>query len=432
MERFIICPHCKEFIPDGALKCPICKSWLTPNENRYDIYPLKNRTNKRKSFFNRYFWEENVKRLFAYSKTCTAKEFWLGNLALIIISVLPISICLFIIGGNIGRPKDLSLAVIYIWSLYLLLCGLSLGLRRLNGIGRSKWWFLLNLLPVIGNIILAIWFSKRSTYVSAGSKFKIWDWLIILSIFTFWLGSEIMYGERMAHIEYNSRSIRVREQRESTMNNQHLDSNSTNNTTGNKQYARELIDEAKSEYIQYKEFVESAKEAARKKYNQLDANGDYEERIRRRDLKSFSNSNLSSNVINEHLQTASEKYYSNNYDDAVKFAKYALKIIESSKQHIDEILGKYNLSINHSDHSHSTETTNSSNSSGYQPEYGYRDVWIDCMECHGSGKCKYCNGTGKNWYGNEYTDCVVCHGSTNCQICYGTRGHYEKQMYQIK
>jgi len=72
------------------------------------------------------------------------------------------------------------------------------------------------------------------------------------------------------------------------------------------------------------------------------------------------------------------------------------------------------------------------------PEYGQRDVWVDCMNCMGSGKCPSCHGNGwcvSTWSDGSYNDtykCPVCHGAGRCQMCYGTKGHYEKQVYQIR
>ena len=72
------------------------------------------------------------------------------------------------------------------------------------------------------------------------------------------------------------------------------------------------------------------------------------------------------------------------------------------------------------------------------PEYETRDVWVDCMNCMGSGKCPSCHGNGwcvSTWSDGSYNDtykCPVCHGGGRCQMCYGTKGHYEKQIYQIK
>lgn len=44
----------------------------------------------------------------------------------------------------------------------------------------------------------------------------------------------------------------------------------------------------------------------------------------------------------------------------------------------------------------------------------------ECRECHGTHKCKQCNGTGiiTNNYTHEISSCEVCHGTGICQTCY--------------
>ena len=44
----------------------------------------------------------------------------------------------------------------------------------------------------------------------------------------------------------------------------------------------------------------------------------------------------------------------------------------------------------------------------------------ECRDCHGTHKCKQCNGTGivTNNYTHEVSSCDVCHGTGVCQACY--------------
>ena len=48
-----------------------------------------------------------------------------------------------------------------IWSLAILLPQLGLGVRRLHDINKSGWLLLLGLIPVVGWIILIIWWAKE-------------------------------------------------------------------------------------------------------------------------------------------------------------------------------------------------------------------------------------------------------------------------------
>jgi uncharacterized membrane protein YhaH (DUF805 family) len=47
-------------------------------------------------------------------------------------------------------------------SLALLLPNLAVGARRLHDIGRSGWWMLIALIPVIGWILLIVWYARQS------------------------------------------------------------------------------------------------------------------------------------------------------------------------------------------------------------------------------------------------------------------------------
>ena len=49
-----------------------------------------------------------------------------------------------------------------LWSLANLLPGLALGARRLHDIGKSGWWQLIVLIPLIGWIVLIVWFCQKS------------------------------------------------------------------------------------------------------------------------------------------------------------------------------------------------------------------------------------------------------------------------------
>jgi len=48
-----------------------------------------------------------------------------------------------------------------IYSLGVLLPQLGLGVRRLHDINKSGWWWLICLIPVVGAIILIVWWAKE-------------------------------------------------------------------------------------------------------------------------------------------------------------------------------------------------------------------------------------------------------------------------------
>jgi len=81
------------------------------------------------------------------------KPFWMFMLFNFIIAVV-----IAIISGVIGLPIISS-----IYSLAVLLPGLAIGARRLHDIGKSGWWQLIGLIPLIGIIVLIVFWAKDST-----------------------------------------------------------------------------------------------------------------------------------------------------------------------------------------------------------------------------------------------------------------------------
>lgn len=49
-----------------------------------------------------------------------------------------------------------------IFSLFVMLPALAVGARRLHDIDKSGWWQLISLIPIVGFIILIVWFCQKS------------------------------------------------------------------------------------------------------------------------------------------------------------------------------------------------------------------------------------------------------------------------------
>ena len=50
-----------------------------------------------------------------------------------------------------------------LWALAILLPGLAVTISRLHDIDKSGWWILFGLVPLIGGIMLLIWYVRRGT-----------------------------------------------------------------------------------------------------------------------------------------------------------------------------------------------------------------------------------------------------------------------------
>ena len=99
-------------------------------------------------------------------KTCLGKyatfqgrssrsEYWYFILFMTLVNLV-----LSVVGGILG---DLGLVLSGVVMLGLLVPGLAAAVRRLHDIDRSGWWYLLVLVPLVGAIIVLIWFCKRGT-----------------------------------------------------------------------------------------------------------------------------------------------------------------------------------------------------------------------------------------------------------------------------
>lgn len=88
----------------------------------------------------------------------TRPEYWWFILFLFLVQATTniLDATLFGTGGISGQPISV------IVSLALILPVIAVGARRLHDIGRSAWWLLLLLLPVIGSLVLLYWYLQPS------------------------------------------------------------------------------------------------------------------------------------------------------------------------------------------------------------------------------------------------------------------------------
>ncbi|MCL2919875.1 DUF805 domain-containing protein [Shewanella litorisediminis] len=80
------------------------------------------------------------------------KEFWMFFLFNLIVSV----------GMNLVDMALGSMLVGTLYSLAVFLPSLAIGARRLHDTGRSGWWQLIALIPIIGIIVLIVFYCQDS------------------------------------------------------------------------------------------------------------------------------------------------------------------------------------------------------------------------------------------------------------------------------
>lgn len=86
-------------------------------------------------------------------------EYWYFTLFTFLVGVVT-SIIDSVIGTDYGTTSGGLVNTVA--SLALFLPGLAVGVRRLHDTGRSGWWILIGIIPIIGWIVLIVWFCTDS------------------------------------------------------------------------------------------------------------------------------------------------------------------------------------------------------------------------------------------------------------------------------
>ncbi|HRW05364.1 MAG: DUF805 domain-containing protein [Caldilineaceae bacterium] len=94
-----------------------------------------------------------LQKYFDFSGRARRKEYWYFVLFNIIVSII-----LAVIDQAIGTGSMESGVGLLgsLYSLAVLLPGLGVSVRRLHDTGRSGWWILINLIPLIGSIVFLV------------------------------------------------------------------------------------------------------------------------------------------------------------------------------------------------------------------------------------------------------------------------------------
>src|SRR3954465_12337949 len=96
-----------------------------------------------------------------FSDRAVRSEYWYWALFTIICSIVANILDTFIFHGGIV-PGGMGIFAILV-NLALLLPGIAVGVRRLHDLDRTGWWLLLICIPLVGAIVLIVWFCTRGT-----------------------------------------------------------------------------------------------------------------------------------------------------------------------------------------------------------------------------------------------------------------------------
>ncbi len=108
--------------------------------------------------FKTYYMNVITKNYINFEGRADRKEFWMFFLFNFVIGIV-----LSFLGGMDNILGTLFTIIYVLYYLGILLPMLSIGARRLHDTDRSGWWWLINFLPIIGWIVLLVFWVLPST-----------------------------------------------------------------------------------------------------------------------------------------------------------------------------------------------------------------------------------------------------------------------------
>lgn len=93
-----------------------------------------------------------LKKYAEFSGRARRKEYWMFFLFNVLIAI-----ALAVVEGMVGSPGVVG----GLYSLAVLIPGIAVAVRRLHDTGRSGWWLLISLIPLIGTIVLIIFLVQE-------------------------------------------------------------------------------------------------------------------------------------------------------------------------------------------------------------------------------------------------------------------------------
>jgi uncharacterized membrane protein YhaH (DUF805 family) len=89
------------------------------------------------------------------------REYWMFHLINFIISVA-VGFAAGLVGGMLGLNQTLVTGIALLYSVAMFIPSLAVWVRRLHDTGRSGWWSLIVLIPLIGAVVLLVWAVQDS------------------------------------------------------------------------------------------------------------------------------------------------------------------------------------------------------------------------------------------------------------------------------
>ena len=93
-----------------------------------------------------------------FNGRATRSEYWY-----FVLFLLGIGLVLAVVDGTVyGFGEHGSQPFSSVFSLVTFLPSLAVAVRRLHDIGRSGWWILIALIPLVGAVVLIVWMATES------------------------------------------------------------------------------------------------------------------------------------------------------------------------------------------------------------------------------------------------------------------------------
>jgi uncharacterized membrane protein YhaH (DUF805 family) len=90
-----------------------------------------------------------------FSGRAPRAEYWFFVLFAVLVNIA--------IGIVSAVAHEIGTILSVIFGLAIILPGISVTVRRLHDVDRSGWWYWIGLVPVVGIILLIVWFCTRGT-----------------------------------------------------------------------------------------------------------------------------------------------------------------------------------------------------------------------------------------------------------------------------
>ena len=160
LSRTELAEHLKETPPPLPVRGRVSGAVESEPEDTFfnsppeDVHPRKGRdwSAPRRGFVEAVL--EGIEKTLTYSGRASRSEYWYYILFMILANVL----IGFFGFADAGAPPNTMVSLIYF---ILIIPGFAVTARRLHDIGKSGWWQLSFIIPILGTILMLVWTCTR-------------------------------------------------------------------------------------------------------------------------------------------------------------------------------------------------------------------------------------------------------------------------------